>query len=54
MHAEKHRYWHWLDFSLMRHRRWPMADLRSFLAALRHGIRVETPSEFLTSLKKKR
>ena len=27
---------------------------RHFLAALRHGIRVETPSEFLTSLKKKR
>ena len=27
---------------------------RHFLAALRHGIRVETPSEFLISLKKKR
>ena len=27
---------------------------RHFLAALRHGIRVETPSEFLTGLKKKR
>ncbi len=27
---------------------------RHFLAALRHGIRVETPAEFLTSLKAKR
>lgn len=27
---------------------------RHFLAALRHGIRVETPAEFLASLKKKR
>ena len=27
---------------------------RHFLAALRHGIRVETPSEYLTGLKKKR
>jgi predicted nucleic acid-binding protein len=27
---------------------------RHFLAALRHGIRVATPSEFLTGLKKKR
>ena len=27
---------------------------RHFIAALRHGIRVETPSEFLTALKKKR
>jgi predicted nucleic acid-binding protein len=27
---------------------------RHFLAALRHGIRVETPSEFLASLKSKR
>ena len=26
---------------------------RHFLSALRHGIRVETPSEFLTSLKRK-
>jgi hypothetical protein len=26
---------------------------RHFLAALRHGIRVETPSEFLAGLKKK-
>jgi predicted nucleic acid-binding protein len=26
---------------------------RHFLAALRHGIRVETPSEFLASLKRK-
>ena len=25
---------------------------RHFLAALRHGIRVETPTEFLASLKK--
>jgi predicted nucleic acid-binding protein len=27
---------------------------RHFLAALRHGIRVETPAEFLTTLKPKR
>jgi predicted nucleic acid-binding protein len=27
---------------------------RHFLAALRHGIRVETPAEFLTALKPKR
>lgn len=27
---------------------------RHFLAALRHGIRVETPGEFLMGLKKKR
>ena len=27
---------------------------RHFLAALRHGIRVETPNEFLASLKKKK
>jgi predicted nucleic acid-binding protein len=26
---------------------------RHFLSALRHGMRVETPSEFLTGLKKK-
>ena len=26
---------------------------RHFLAALRHGMRVETPSEFLAGLKKK-
>jgi predicted nucleic acid-binding protein len=27
---------------------------RHFMAALRHGLRVETPSEFLASLKKRR
>jgi predicted nucleic acid-binding protein len=27
---------------------------RHFLAALRHGIRVETPAEFLAAMKKKR
>jgi len=27
---------------------------RHFLGALRHGIRVETPSEFLSGMKKKR
>ena len=27
---------------------------RHFLAALRHGIRVETPSEFLASIKSKK